>query len=168
MAEYITAWIATSTQRNYNAYVRYYLSFCTEFDICPLQTVCLYVTRLAATCAYGTIKQYLTGVRLLHLEAGLPNPLPTFFNLERTLHGIKRVKGDTNPNRKLAVTPDILARIIRRLDLFSPFNAPFTATMFVALFGFFARRIFARQKNLAPPLRIFSRLGGAILSLLQI
>jgi hypothetical protein len=37
MAEYMTAWIATSTQRNYNAYVRYYLSFCSEFNLRPLQ-----------------------------------------------------------------------------------------------------------------------------------
>lgn len=148
MAEYMTAWIATSTQRNYNAYVRYYLSFCSKFNLRPLQpdevTVCLYVTRLAETCAYRTIKSYLTGVRLLHLEAGLPNPLPSFFNLDRTLRGIKRVKGDTNPNRKLAVTPDILARVIRRLDLFSPFNSAFVAAMLVAFFGFF------RKANICP------------------
>jgi hypothetical protein len=116
MAEYMTAWIATSTQRNYNAYFRYYLLFCTEFDLSPLQpdkqTVCLYVTHLAATCAYSTIKQYLTGVRILHLEAGYANPLPALFDLQRTLRGIKRVKEDTNSNRKLAVTPDILAWII--------------------------------------------------------
>jgi hypothetical protein len=99
MAEYVTAWIATSTQRNYNAYVRYYVSLCSEFSFRPLQpeelTVCLYVTRLAETCSYNTIKNYLTGVRLLHLEAGLANPSPSFFNLDRTLRGIKRLKGDS-------------------------------------------------------------------------
>jgi hypothetical protein len=99
-------------------------------------TVCLYVTQLASTCSYR-IKQYLNGVRVLHLEAGLMNPLPSFFNLERTLRGIKRVKGDVCPNRKLAVTPDILARIIRRLDLFNPGNLAFVAALLVAFFGFF-------------------------------
>jgi hypothetical protein len=78
----------------------------------------------------------LTGVRLLHLEAGLANPLPSFFKLDRALRGIKRVKGDTNLNRKLAVTPDLLARVIRRLDYFSPFNPAFVAAMLVAFFGF--------------------------------
>jgi hypothetical protein len=148
MAEDVTAWIATSTQRNYNAYVRYYVSFCSEFFLCPLQpeefTVCLYVTRLAETCSYNTIKSYLMGVRLLHLEAGFANPLPSFFNLDRTLQGVKRLKGDTNPNRKLAVTPDILARIIRRLDVFSSRNAAFVAAMLVAFFGFF------RKANICP------------------
>jgi hypothetical protein len=98
---------------------------------------------LAATCAYGTIKQYLTGVRILHLEAGYANPLPAFFNLQRTLHGIKRVKEDTNSNRKLTVTPDILAWIIRRLTFF-PLLMAFTAAMLVAFFGFF------REANICP------------------
>jgi hypothetical protein len=114
-------WIAHSTQWSYGAYVRYYLDFCSKFNLRALDpeelTVCLYVTQLASTCSYRTIKQYLNGVRVLHLEAGLTNPLPSFFNLERTLRGIKRVKGDVRLNRKLAVTPDILARIIRRLEI---------------------------------------------------
>jgi hypothetical protein len=141
-------WIAESTQRNYSAYVRYYLEFCSKYDLQPVQpdelTVCLYVTKFAATCSYRTIKSYLNGIRVLHLEAGLCNPLPTFFNLERTLRGIKRVKGDNCPNRKLAITPDILSRIIRRLDLFSPSNLAFVAAMLVAFFGFF------RKANVCP------------------
>jgi hypothetical protein len=151
MAEYVTVLIATSTQQNYNAYVRYYVSFCSKFSFRPLQseelTVCLYVTRLAEICSYNTIKSYLTGVRLLHLEAGLANPLPSFFNLDRTLCGIKRLKGESNPNRKLAVTPDILARIIERL---SPVNSAFVAVVLVAFFGFF------RKANICPAKDHFS------------
>jgi hypothetical protein len=160
MAEYMTARIATSTQRNYNAYVRYYLSFCSEFHLRPRQpdkvTICLYVTRLAETCVYRTIKSYLTGVRLLHLEADLANPLPSFFNLDRTLRGIKRVKGDTNHNRKLAVTPDLLARVIRRLDLFSPFTTlPSSRLCSWPFLDSFAKHTYARPRNLAPLPRIF-------------
>jgi hypothetical protein len=141
MAQYMVNWIATSTQRSYGAYVRYYMDFCTQFGFRPLQpeelTVCLYVTKLAQTCQYRTIKSYLNGVRVLHLEAGLMNPLPTMFNLERTLSGIKRVKGDRCPIRKLAITPEILSRIIQRLDLFLPVNMAFVAAMLVAFLGFF-------------------------------
>jgi hypothetical protein len=61
------------------------------------------------------------------------------FNLERTLRGSKRVKGDVQSHRKLAVTPDILSRIIRRLDLFSLPNMAFAAAILVAFFGFFRR-----------------------------
>lgn len=109
-----------------------------------LHRLCLYVTQLAYTCSYRTIKTYLYGVRVLHLEAGLMNPLPTFFNLERTLRGIKRVKGDVTPSPKLAVTPDMLARIIGRLDLFNPGNMAFVAAALVAFFGFF------RKANVCP------------------
>ena len=148
MHEYMVNWLATSSQRSYGAHVRYYVTFCSTYDLRPMQpdelTVCLYVTKLAETCAYRTIKTYLNGIRILHLEAGLSNPLPAMFNLERTLRGIKRSKGDITPNRKLAVTPDILARIIRRLDLFDPSNLAFTAAMLVAFFGFF------RKANVCP------------------
>lgn len=148
MAEYITNWLASSSQRTYSAHVRYYLTFCSTYDFRPMQpdelTVCLYATKLAETCSYRTIKTYLNGIRVLHLEAGLVNPLPAMFNLERTLRGIKRVKGDVQANRKLAVTPDILSRIIRRLDLFSPPNMAFAAAMLVAFFGFF------RKANVCP------------------
>lgn len=141
-------WLAASSQRSYGAFVRYYIQFCSTYDFRPIQpeetTVCLYVSKLADTCSYRTIKNYLNGVRILHLEAGLANPLPAMFNLERTLRGIKRAKGDITPNRKLAVTPDILARIIRRLDLFTPSNMAFTAAMLVAFFGFF------RKANVCP------------------
>lgn len=155
MAEYMVHWLAKSSQRSYGAYVRYYLDFCSTFALRPMQpdelTVCLYVTKLAETCSYRTIKSYLNGVRVLHLEAGLTNPLPSFFNLERTLRGIKRVKGDVSPNRKLAVTPDILASIIRRLDLFSPANLAFVAAMLVAFFGFFRKANVCPVKDTATP-----------------
>jgi hypothetical protein len=107
-------------------------------------TVCLYVTKLAETCSYRTIKNYINGICILHLEAGLTNPLPAMFNLERTLRGIKRVKGDVQPNRKFAVTPNILSRVLRRLDLFSPEAMAFAAAMLVAFFGFF------RKTNVCP------------------
>jgi hypothetical protein len=155
MTEYMLNWIAHSTQRNYGAYVRYYLESCFKFNLRALApeklTVCLYVTQLASTCSYWAIKQYMNGVRVLHLEAGLMDPLPSFFNLERTLRGIKRVKGDARPNRKLAVTPDILARIIRRLDLFNPGNLAFVAALLVAFFGFFRKANVCPVKDTANP-----------------
>jgi hypothetical protein len=156
MAECMVHWLAKSSQRSYGAYVRYYLDFCSTFALRPMQTdeltVCLYVTKLAETCSYRTIKSYLNGVRVLHLEAGLTNPLSSFFNVERTLRGIERVKGDVSPHRKLAVTPDILASIIRRLDLFSPANIAFVAAMLVALiFGFFRKVNVCPVKDTATP-----------------
>lgn len=155
MHEYVLNWLATSSQRTYGAYVRYYIQFCSDYTFRPMQpeefTVCLYVTKLAETCSYRTIKSYLQGIRVIHLEAGLLNPLPSMFNLERTLRGIKRVKGDIAPSRKLAVSPDILARIIRRLDLFSHGNMAFVAAMLVAFFGFFRKANICPAQNGANP-----------------
>jgi hypothetical protein len=51
------------------------------------------------------------------------------FNLDRTLMGIKRDKGDVTPNRKLAISPEILIAIIRHLDLFDTKNVAFAAAI---------------------------------------
>jgi hypothetical protein len=148
MAAFTINALAVNTQHRYSAYVRYYLAFCRKYDRRPIQpsdeTLQLYVSYLARTCAYRTIKTYLNGVRVLHLEQGLPNPVANNFNLDRTLMGIKRDKGDVTPNRKLAITPEILIAIIRRLDLFDTKNVAFAAAILVGFFGFF------RKANLVP------------------
>jgi hypothetical protein len=77
--------------------------------------LCRYVSHLALTCAYKTFKNYLQGVRIVHRELNLANPLDNRFNLERCLRGIRRIKGDTG-TRKFAVSPGILARFFPFFD----------------------------------------------------
>jgi hypothetical protein len=50
-------------------------------------TVCLYVTQLASTCSYRSIKQYLNGVRVLGLSwtGRSPQSHATLRNLVRNL-----------------------------------------------------------------------------------
>lgn len=122
MAVFTINALAKVTQRNYDAFVRSNLNFCDRFEqvaLCPSdETLQLYVAVLARTSSYRTIKTYLNGVRIVHLEAGLANPLLGNYNLERTLRGIKRTQGDVTPHRKLALTPMISKAIIQRPDLF--------------------------------------------------
>jgi hypothetical protein len=147
------------------------LTFCSTYDLRPIQPdeliVCLYVTKLAETCSYRTNKYYSNGIRILHSEAGLTNPLPEMFNLERTLRGIKRVKGDVQPNLKLAVTPDILSQIIPRLDLFSPCAMALLPLCWWHFSVIFARLMSAPFMRVPTRSQISPRFAKAILSLLR-
>jgi hypothetical protein len=87
----------------------------------------------------------------------LSNPVQGNFNIDRTLRGIKRAKGDVSPNRKLAMTPQILFTIIRRLDLFDSRNAAFVAAMLVGFFGFFRKANFCLVERFPIPRMICPR-----------
>jgi hypothetical protein len=68
------------------------------------QTVCQYAAYLACRLKYQSIKQYLNIIRILHKEAGFPNPLDNNWILETTLQGIAKYKGK-EIKRKLPITP---------------------------------------------------------------
>ena len=103
----------------------------------------LYVTFLARTCNFRTIKGYLQGVRVFYLERGLPNPLENAPQLAHVLKGIKRQNGDT-VRRKLAIDPSMLMGFLAHLDIGRNDNdlALITA-MVIAFHGFF------RKSNIA-------------------
>ena len=71
--------VAASTRRTYQAGVRSYLTFCTGYGINPLPaselTLRYFCTELSATVSHATLKVYLAGVRLLHIEQFFPDPL---------------------------------------------------------------------------------------------
>lgn len=99
---------------------------------------------LSQCLKFQSIKQYLNIVRLLHLEAGIPNPLLDNWYIRSVLTGVKRVLGDsTSP--KLPITPEILKAIRTKLNLQSPFDSIFWSA---TLTGFFA---FLRKSNLFYP-----------------
>ena len=82
------------------------------------------------------MKQYLNIVHLVHLEAGLPNPLEKNWYVATILKGVRRVKGDASV-QKLPITPDILKQIFLTLDLHSSLDRTFWATCLVGFFSFF-------------------------------
>ena len=71
----------------------------------------MYAAYLARRLRSASVRRYLNIVRVMHLEAGLSNPLKDSWFISSTLKGIGRAKG-TAVNRKSPITPDILLRII--------------------------------------------------------
>lgn len=142
MHDYISHWLAASSSTAYARYVKYWVQFCAFYGypaIAPSEHIlCRYVTHLAFTCAFKTIKNYLQGVRIVHRELNLPNPLDNRFNLERLLRGIRRVKGDSE-RRKFAVTPAMLSEFFLHFDFSNTIELAIYAAMLVAFFGFFRK-----------------------------
>ena len=92
--------LAASTRRSYCTGVRRYLAFCaagrrTPFPASENQLMD-FAAFVAQSAGYGTIKVYLAGIRLEHIQRGLQNPFSSCPRLQLVLRGIRR---------KLARTP---------------------------------------------------------------
>ena len=123
--------------------------FCFCFKLTPvpaeLTTVCLYVQFLSRTLTPPSIRNYLSGVKLLHLFSGADYPFTKDFVLSLTLRGIARRAFHT-PRRAPPVSPSLLLRLSSFLFLKGD---PGSATLLCAfLFAFLLR---ARLAYFVPP-----------------
>lgn len=139
---------AASTSKTYSAQRSAFLKFCDEMKICPVplsqENLGRYIAFLSRRLCFNSVKQYLNIVRLIHLEAGLPNPLDKNWYVASILKGVRRVKGDASV-QKLPITIDILKQVFLTLNLHSSFDRTFWATCLVGFFSFF------RKSNLLVP-----------------
>ena len=108
--QYQSLGVAPSTRRTYQAGVHSYLLFCDKFTIPPFPasplTLRYFCSYTASHVSHKTIKVYLSGIRLEHLERGHHDP--TDDNLLHLLFkGIKRSQGNTSRQR-LPVTINVL------------------------------------------------------------
>ena len=147
VAQYRSLTFATSTQQSYRSHLKAYMDYCEMTNQSPLpltsQNLCRYVAYLATKLSYSSIGKYLNIVRILHLEAGFPNPLSANWILSSVMKGVKRDKGSAS-SQKLAITPQILLRLRVQLCLEEPRDIVFWAACLVAFFGLL------RKSNLLP------------------
>ena len=85
---------AESTKVAYKCHRDCYVRFCLYFDRIPLPadqlTLKTYVAFLARSIKSTSINGYLNIVRIMHLEAGFPNPLVDNYELRMLKRGIAR------------------------------------------------------------------------------
>ena len=117
LVQYQSLGVAPSTRRTYQARVRSYLLFCDRFTISPFPasplTLRYFCSYIASHVSHKTIKVYLSGIRLEHLERGHHDP--TDDDLLRLLcKGIKRSQGDTS-RPQLPVTINVLKALKTQL-----------------------------------------------------
>lgn len=139
--------LAPSTKRAYMTHLKTYLEFCKIMGCQPLSvnnaTLCRYAAYLSNRLKFNSIKKYLNILRVMHLEAGLQNPVQNNYVLNSLLKGVQRVHGSM-PARKFPITLDILGKIKCILDMNQPFDIVFWAACLVAFYGLL------RKSNLLP------------------
>ena len=100
--------------------------------------------------AHFSIKVYLSGVRVLHIEQGFPDPLANCLCFQRVIHGIKHSRSSSSSSR-FPITDDLMLVTWRSLDLRLPDHLMFWAACSLAYFGFLHASEFT-----APSLASFS------------
>jgi len=136
--------LASSTRNSYASGQRKFLEFCCQLgkihpsgSPCSVDewTLCLFVTFLAKTVQYSTIKVYLSAVRSLHIDQDFPDPLIDCLRLRRVLRGVKQTQGDAS-SQWLPITDDVLVVIFKALNVNLPDHCMFWAACCLASFGF--------------------------------
>ena len=100
--------------------------------------IAMYAAYLAQRLKFSSVRQYLNIIRIIHLKAGLVNPLKDNWYISSTLKGIDRVECKAG-NRKSPITPDILFRIKVQLTNTKSFDVLFWIAFLSMFFGLFRK-----------------------------
>ena len=117
-----------------NCFIRFCLYFGRKHLPAGQDTLRCYVAFLARTLNLSSIPGYLNVVRLLHVNAGLENPLLGNWEVTMIQRGIARKLGRP-PRQKLPITIEILKDIFKLLDLELIVDGAFWIACLVCFFG---------------------------------
>ena len=110
---------AKGSYSNLRTQVRSYFLFCVYFGRRPLpadpKTIYGFVQFLSRSMVPSSVRNYLSGVRVLHIFHGLPFSHSKDFLLQLELRGIARLDPHV-PVRAIPVTPSILRLFLRFMD----------------------------------------------------
>ena len=138
-----------STQKSYKCYRKKYMDFCQKFDLTPvpisMRQAARYAGYLSLSLSASSVPKYLTVIRLLHLEQGLPDPHVTMMHeVKSVLIGINKLKG-LETRRVKPLTPQLFLRMAEVLDMSNLDNAMFLSACLVGFYGLL------RKSNQFPP-----------------
>lgn len=140
---------AQSTTGNIKSQCKAFLLFTKFFNLqswpAELDTICLFAQFLSRSfSSVESIKNYISGVKLVHLLMDLPFPHVGKIELKLVIRGLARLNPFT-PRQALPITPEILLDMYKVLDIN---NNILHATLWCCfLLGFY---LFARKSNLVP------------------
>lgn len=125
------------------------MAFCLYFALIPVpaaaETLQLYVQFLSRSFScVSSIKNYVNGVKLLHLYNAVEFPHNDSFELSLLYKGLSRQKLHC-VKQVLPITPSILVSFLKFLDMKSPLDITLWCCFVLAFF------LFARKSNMVPP-----------------
>jgi integrase len=78
--------------------------------------ICNWVASLGGRVKPATMKSYITGLRSLHVDMGLPTDgIFDHPRLQRIIHGARRFHGEAGTRERLPITRDVLLKILQCL-----------------------------------------------------
>ena len=141
---------ARGTYSNLRTQFRCYFGFCVYFGRTPLpaslDTLCGFVQFLSHSITPPSIKNYLSGVKMLHIFLGHEYTFTDDFHLQLTIRGIERIRQHV-PRRAKPITPAILLDVGK---LSTTFNSLEYSVFACGLFLFFSM---ARAGSILPASR---------------
>ena len=130
---------ARATQAAYKTHLKAYMRFCIRFNfnLVPATQDCIigYITFLARSLKPSSIGSYLNVIRLLHLDAGLSNPLEGNFAATNLKKGITRELGSP-PRQMLPMSCEMMMAILKSMCFLLPEDNAFWAICTTGFFGF--------------------------------
>jgi hypothetical protein len=129
---------AKSTKAAYRTHRNTFLRFCLYFGLTPVPaeqvTLKSYVAFLARSIKPASIGGYLNIIRILHLEAGLDNPLDKNFEVNLIKRGVSRQLG-TPAIQKLPLDVEMLRLMFDCYDFTSAVDVAFWSALLLGFFG---------------------------------
>jgi len=136
------------SNKNVRVQFRSFLLFCAYFHLTPVPVttgvLLLYAQFLSRTfVSVASIKNYISGVRIVHLGMGVMFPEPDF-SLNLLLKGLARLHPHEE-SRAIPITPLLLLRFFEVMDMSKSKDRAVWACFLVCFF------MFARKSNMVPP-----------------
>ena len=158
LQQFIYLGVAPSTRHTYNSGINSFLQFCSHFSITPYPasslTLQFFCSNLARRVSYKTIKVYLAGIRLAHLELGYSDPTSDE-PLRLVIRGIRRWQGES-PRQRLPITINLLRTLkqqLRTSNLLLIEQRLLWAAFTMAFYGFLRVSEFTSSANDSATLR---------------
>lgn len=130
---------AVATKKSYNTHLMTFIRFCLFYDLTPVpasqETITCYVAHLARSLKPVSVNIYLNIIRIMHEEAGFPNPLFENYELRMIKRGLLRERGSP-PVQKAPMTVAILISLYKNVNFDLCSERAFWCALLLGFFGF--------------------------------